>query len=139
MDRNSVYFKQVQLLIRILPFIEKEKCFALKGGTAINLFVRDFPRLSVDIDLVYLPLDSWEEARVNAIAALARIMEDIKRSIPDCTIQLPREDSTSIRTTLTQNGVSLKIELSPVMRGSICSHGYITGCRGKTTQESWRL
>ena len=55
MDKNSRYYKQVQLLLRILPFIASKSCFALKGGTAINLFVRDFPRLSVDIDLVYLP------------------------------------------------------------------------------------
>jgi hypothetical protein len=33
MDRNSIYFKQVQLLVRVLPFIAKEECFALKGGT----------------------------------------------------------------------------------------------------------
>ena len=54
MDKNSRYYKQVQLLLRILPFIANQSCFALKGGTAINLFVRDFPRLSVDINLVYL-------------------------------------------------------------------------------------
>ena len=52
MDRNSPYHLQVALLLRILPFIAQEKCFALKGGTAVNLFVRDFPRLSVDVDLV---------------------------------------------------------------------------------------
>jgi hypothetical protein len=44
-----VYRKQVELLIKILPFIAEEDCFALKGGTAINLFVRDMPRLSVDM------------------------------------------------------------------------------------------
>lgn len=55
MDRNSPYYKQVQLLLRVLPFVNEEACFALKGGTAINLFVRNFPRLSVDIELVYLP------------------------------------------------------------------------------------
>jgi predicted nucleotidyltransferase component of viral defense system len=51
MDRNSIYYKQVQLLMQVLPFVAKQECFALKGGTAINLFVREFPRLSVDIDL----------------------------------------------------------------------------------------
>ena len=39
-----------------IPFVAAEKEFALKGGTAINLFVRDMPRLSVDIDLTYLPV-----------------------------------------------------------------------------------
>ena len=55
MDRSSIYYQQVQLLIEVLPFISRYDCFALKGGTAINLFVRDLPRLSVDIDLVFLP------------------------------------------------------------------------------------
>lgn len=50
MDRNSIYYHQVQLLMQVLPFVAAHNCFALKGGTAINLFVRDFPRLSVDID-----------------------------------------------------------------------------------------
>lgn len=52
MDRNNPYYRQVQLLVRLLPLVAQEPCFALKGGTAINLFVREFPRLSVDIDLV---------------------------------------------------------------------------------------
>ena len=58
MDRSNPYFRQVELLVRVLPHVAKQGCFALKGGTAINLFVRDLPRLSVDIDLAYLPLDA---------------------------------------------------------------------------------
>jgi len=49
------YDVQVRLLLRCLPEISRYPCFALKGGTAINLFVRDLPRISVDIDLTYLP------------------------------------------------------------------------------------
>lgn len=48
---NPRYKAQVDLLLQTLPHVAKEKIFALKGGTAINLFVRDMPRLSVDIDL----------------------------------------------------------------------------------------
>lgn len=48
MNLDTVYGRQVQLLVRLLPIIDKEKCFALKGDTAINLFYRDLPRLSVD-------------------------------------------------------------------------------------------
>ena len=50
---NSAYQKQVRLLLDVLPEVAKEDCFALHGGTAINLFVRNMPRLSVDIDLTY--------------------------------------------------------------------------------------
>ena len=45
---DNPYFRPVQLLVAVLPFVAEERCFALKGGTAINLFVRDMPRLSVD-------------------------------------------------------------------------------------------
>jgi len=54
---NEAYREQVRLMLDLLPFIAEESIFALKGGTAINFFVRDMPRLSVDIDLTYLPLD----------------------------------------------------------------------------------
>ena len=50
------YIDQVRLLLSVLPDIAAEEVFALKGGTAINLFYRDMPRLSVDIDLTYLPV-----------------------------------------------------------------------------------
>ncbi len=52
---NNTYYKQVKLLVQLLPLVAEEPCFALKGGTAINLFIRELPRLSVDIDLVYRP------------------------------------------------------------------------------------
>jgi predicted nucleotidyltransferase component of viral defense system len=55
---SEVYARQATILIRTLPFIAEEPCFALKGGTAINLFLRDMPRLSVDIDLAYLPVQA---------------------------------------------------------------------------------
>lgn len=64
-DSNNIYSKQVQLLVRVLPLVDTEKCFALKGGTAINLFYRALPRLSVDIDLLYIPMDNRENALIN--------------------------------------------------------------------------
>jgi hypothetical protein len=37
---NEVFEAQAALLVRALPYVAVETCFALKGGTAINLFVR---------------------------------------------------------------------------------------------------
>ena len=51
--RDSPFYPQVELLLKVLPLVAKEEVFALKGGTAINLFVRNMPRLSVDIDLTF--------------------------------------------------------------------------------------
>jgi hypothetical protein len=55
--RDTVFFRQAELVLKMLPLIYREGMFALKGGTAINFFIRDLPRLSVDIDLTYLPVD----------------------------------------------------------------------------------
>lgn len=75
------YRAQVNLLLQVLPYVAKENTFALKGGTAINLFVRDMPRLSVDIDLTYLPLDSREDALKNIQKGFNRIKTDLEKNI----------------------------------------------------------
>ena len=67
------YIKQVALLVKCLPIIATEECFAIKGGTAINLFFMNLPRLSVDIDLVYLPIESRDTTYQNINQALERI------------------------------------------------------------------
>ncbi len=77
------YDAQVRLLIRCLPEISRYPCFALKGGTAINLFVRDLPRVSVDIDLTYLPLRSRDEALPEIQEALRSLKDDLEQHIPE--------------------------------------------------------
>lgn len=77
---SSHYRAQVDLLLQVLPYVAKEDIFALKGGTAINLFVRDMPRLSVDIDLTYLPLNPRNEALKNIQEGLNRIKIDIEKT-----------------------------------------------------------
>ena len=77
------YRRQVDLLLRTVPFIAKEKCFALKGGTAINLFVRDLPRLSVDIDLTYVPVSSRPKTLGAIDKAMKRIQGRIAKAISD--------------------------------------------------------
>ena len=54
--RSSVYAQKVELLLRLIPIVMEEEVFAIHGGTAINLFLKDLPRYSVDIDLTYIPL-----------------------------------------------------------------------------------
>jgi predicted nucleotidyltransferase component of viral defense system len=50
---NRAYLDAVRLLLAVAPSIFRQAGFALKGGTAINLFLRDMQRLSVDLDLVF--------------------------------------------------------------------------------------
>lgn len=85
--KDGPYFRQAELVLRATPHVAAETCFALKGGTAINLFVRDMPRLSVDIDLAYLPADEPRETALKKIsAALGRIAEAIKKAIPGARV-----------------------------------------------------
>lgn len=123
MNKQSPYYKQVLLLIRLIPLVEKETCFALKGGTAINLFVRDFPRLSVDIDLAYLPLEPREIALANVRNALARIAANINK-IPDLNAVLQDNKSDEMRIIVEDHsslnkGTQIKVEVSPVARGTL--------------------
>ena len=102
--------------------VATEKCFALKGGTAINLFIRDLPRLSVDIDLVYLPLHEREAALINIRgAALGRIRSLIENTLLGVSVQNTHEQSEALRLIVQENNVRIKIELSPLIRGTIFS------------------
>jgi Nucleotidyl transferase AbiEii toxin, Type IV TA system len=73
MPASEQYLRQVALLVRSIPLVATETCFALKGGTAINLFVRDMPRLSVDIDLTYLPVEDRATSLANIDAGMQRL------------------------------------------------------------------
>ena len=74
------YTDKVALLIETIPFIAEEPCFALKGGTAINLFYHDMPRLSVDIDLTYINFDDRDTAYSKINEALGRIAADLAKA-----------------------------------------------------------
>lgn len=120
MDRNSICYKQVQLLMQVLPFVAKQDCFALKGGTAINLFVREFPRLSVDIDLVYLPMKDRSEALQEICEALDAISADLKAVFRDVELtEAYKSKRDALRLIVARNGVQIKVELSPVLRGTV--------------------
>lgn len=118
-DANNIYAKQVQLLVRVLPLVDTEKCFALKGGTAINLFYRALPRLSVDIDLLYIPMDDRDTALENIRAALSRISALIVKTIPGSKVQDAHEQSEALRLIVSHGEVRIKVELSPVIRGTV--------------------
>jgi len=113
------YRRQVRLPMRLLPIVSGEDCFALKGGTAINLFVRDLPRLSVDIDLMYLPRHGRPEALANIDAAMKRIEASIKEEISGARVTQHGSEGTVLRLLVIADGTQVKIEVSPVLRGVV--------------------
>lgn len=114
---NDVYRRKVELLLRILPFVTDEECFAVHGGTAINLFVKNLNRLSVDIDVTYIPLEDRATSFNHINEALMRIADKARRSFRDIRI-IPRLDICKI--TCERQGCQIKIEVNQTKRGLVC-------------------
>lgn len=121
------YAAQVALLVRILPLVAKEEIFALKGGTAINLFYRDLPRLSVDIDLTYLPIKDRTKSLAEINAALDRLVTSIEKGIAGAKARrIEGGGGGATRLAARLGTAEIKIETSPVTRGVIHSPKLMT-------------
>jgi predicted nucleotidyltransferase component of viral defense system len=120
--KESPYFRQAQLILRVMPHVTAETCFALKGGTAINLFVRDLPRLSVDIDLAYLPIGETRDIALKQMGlALSRIVAGIKRTIPGVKVQetYAQKPKRVTKIIVATGQTRITIEPNEVIRGSV--------------------
>jgi predicted nucleotidyltransferase component of viral defense system len=118
---RTSYIEQVRLLVSLLPMVARQSCFALKGGTAINLFLRDMPRLSVDIDLAYLPVEDRDTSLAAIDTALGAISGDIVKRIPQARVNETVLKGTGKRFKMVvwRGEVSVKNEVTPVLRGSV--------------------
>jgi predicted nucleotidyltransferase component of viral defense system len=119
--KDTVYFHQANLVLDILPLIDHDKRFALKGGTAINYFVRPLPRLSVDIDLVYLPIENREQTLYNIGKALDELAEKIRSHFSGISVHQQRLRNMKHSTSLIviRNAARIKIEPNLIIRGSV--------------------
>lgn len=116
----DAYRNQVALLIRALPSVAAEECFAMKGGTAINLFIRDLPRLSVDIDLTYLPVQDRATSLADIDAAMLRIAERITQAVRGTRVAPSRSRENVItKLVVRSDSAQIKIEVTPVLRGCV--------------------
>lgn len=107
-------------MIRILPFVAKENCFALKGGTAINFFQRDMPRLSVDIDLTYLPLEERNTTLNNISNSLHKISDDIRKIFKNVHVQEKKNGALISKLFVRDHeGIQITIEPNEVIRGTV--------------------
>jgi hypothetical protein len=121
MPEPDLYRRQVALVMRTLPLVAVETCFALKGGTAINLFVRNMPRLSVDIDLTYVPVADRNASLQEIDAALRRIAGSIEVGIHGATVSrsAPQGEDCITKLFVRADAVQIKVEVTPVLRGCV--------------------
>lgn len=116
---DKTYADTVRLLLAVAPDVFANDIFAMKGGTAINLFVRDMPRLSVDIDVVYLP---WQTPRDEALQAINQELAAIAARVAPLGVQtrLVRAKDLGDTKLIVENDASqVKIEVNVVFRGSV--------------------
>ena len=121
MDSSNPFYRQVSLLVQLLPIVGQQTCFALKGGTAINLFIRDLPRLSVDIDLAYLPMADREQALAEIDSALKAIALETEKRLSACKVnaQPNQHTGTLLKLNIASPDAIVKIEVTPVLRGAV--------------------
>tara|TARA_R110002033_G_scaffold58464_1_gene107783 strand:- start:18988 stop:19884 length:897 start_codon:yes stop_codon:yes gene_type:complete len=108
------YKNQVRLLLGVIPEVAKEKCFALHGGTAINLFVRDMPRLSVDIDLTYIPIEDRTTSFTNINNALGGIKKRLNIIFPNLLVV---HEKAKLKLQISNKDALIKIEVNQGIRG----------------------
>ena len=120
-DIHNPFYRRATLIVRMIPLVAEEACFSLKGGTAINFFVRDLPRLSVDIDLTYLPIEDRTASLEGISAALDRIAERITRLHPELRVQRATrfQSKRTAKLVVQSRTAQVKIEPNEVMRGAV--------------------
>ena len=116
---NQVYLDTARLLTQVAPLVFIDNVFALKGGTAINLFVRDMPRLSVDLDLVFV------DHRLDRDEALAKINDAIRRAVDRLkkrgfqTHTAALADAGETKLFVRRDKLEVKVEVNFVLRGTV--------------------
>lgn len=114
--RSSVYAQKVELLLRLIPIVMEEHVFAIHGGTAINLFLKDLPRYSVDIDLTYIPLADRQTSLDDINMHLKAIAENAKKAFKGMHI-VP--NFSTCKLLCEYRGKQVKIEVNQTKRGII--------------------
>ena len=120
MTASSDYHKQVELLMDVLPTVAKEPSFALNGGTAINMFYQDMSRLSVDIDLTWLPVADHSSSLRDINSTLNRIASSIKYAHPGSTVtRFPNQRVGLLQIYVKRDEAGIKNETSTTARGTV--------------------
>lgn len=120
MNMDDIYRRQVALLIRIMPSVFRIKDFAVHGGTAINLFYKNMPRYSVDIDLTYIPITDRRTSIDVINAHLTQLKQMIERTVPGIKV-VHKPDVLKLQ--CSYEGAMVKIEVNGTKRGIIGATG----------------
>ena len=113
---NNEYARKVEVLLRMIPLVTEEGVFAVHGGSAINLFVRNLPRYSVDIDLTYIPLEDRTSSLSHINEHLSSIATKAKKTFRGMHI-VPKPDISKLLCEYQER--QIKIEVNQTKRGIV--------------------
>ena len=116
-EADNPFLPQARLAIRFLRFFADEPSLALKGGTAINLFYRDLPRLSVDLDFVYLPVEERERSLQGIADALSRVAHRVEAELQGARVR--PQDLRRGRLHVQEGRAVVTAEVNLVLRGRV--------------------
>lgn len=132
---TQVYAQKVELLLRLMPIVMEEGVFAVHGGTAINLFLKDLPRYSVDIDLTYIPLSDRTESLADINLHLQSICEKAKKAFKGMHI-VPNYSTCKLL--CEYRGKQVKVEVNQTKRGLV-GGGAVTISLSEKAQDEFGL
>ena len=116
---NKAYIEIARLLLESTPAIFETPFFAMKGGTAINLFVEDMPRLSVDIDVVYT---DHKATRDKALKSISSALEAARKKLARAGVEAEvssTKDGDEIKLFIRRGRNQVKVEVNHVFRGTV--------------------
>jgi predicted nucleotidyltransferase component of viral defense system len=116
---NQLYLDTAKLLTQVAPLVFQEGVFALKGGTAINLFLRDMPRLSVDLDLVF---PDYTLPRTDALVQINNTIRTAAERLKArgfTTRTVSAADAGETKILVRRGSIEVKVEVNFVLRGTV--------------------
>lgn len=116
---NQTYVDTVRLLLAVAPHVFASGRMGLKGGTALNLFIHDMPRLSVDIDVVFL---DYAMPRDEAIAAIGEELTRVKAVLETMKLTVAmqaNQEGEEVKLVVSDAGSQVKVEVNQVFRGTV--------------------
>jgi len=117
---DKVYVDTVRLMLGIAPHVFQGALFAMKGGTALNIFLHDMPRLSVDIDLVFVNVRTSRNDALSAIQEELRSLSQRLEPLGYKSVLLKTKDKDEVKIMVSRdNKISVKIEVNYNFRGTL--------------------
>ena len=116
---NKIYLDTARMLVQVAPLVFRDSPFALKGGTAINLFVRDMPRLSVDLDLVFVDHRSARDEALTRINDALGAAADRLKAHRFAVRKQATADAGDTKLQVRRGNIEVKVEVNFVLRGTV--------------------